>query len=74
MRGAQPSDGFGDAKAHLYWYVPPDIRETLNLRDAEPAEIRNTTPLPNFRPLRERLQKSPIVMPYYSSASAGFGH
>ena len=48
MRGAQPSDGFGDAKAHLYWYVPPDIRETLNLRDAEPAEIRNTTPLPNL--------------------------
>ena len=31
-----------------YWYVPPDIRETLNLRDAELAEIRNTTPLPKF--------------------------
>ena len=29
MRGASPDDGFGNATTHMYWYVPPDIRETL---------------------------------------------
>ena len=48
MRGVSPDDGFGNATTHMYWYVPPDIRETLNLRDAELAEIRNTAPVPNL--------------------------
>ena len=65
MRGAQPTDGFGDAKAHLYWYVPPDIRETLNLRDAELAEVRNTTPLPNLPPFARAIASRfrPLMLP-----------
>jgi hypothetical protein len=68
MRGARPTDGFGDATTHLYWYVPPDIRETLNLRDAELAEIRNTSPAPNLPTFARAIAKIA-----YCHAVAQFG-
>lgn len=48
MRGVPPSSDFGDANAHVYWYVPPDIRETIGLSHGDLAEIRDTTPIPNL--------------------------
>jgi len=38
--GAQPSERFAHEKAHLFYYVPPSIRQTLNLADGELAEIK----------------------------------
>jgi hypothetical protein len=37
--GTQASAQFEHEKAHLFYYIPPNIRETLNLRDGELAEI-----------------------------------
>jgi hypothetical protein len=39
LRGACPTDIFPEAKAHLYYYIPPNIRETLKLDDGQLAEI-----------------------------------
>ena len=39
MRGIQPSPDFGDAKAHVFWWIPPNIRETLDLKHGDVAEI-----------------------------------
>lgn len=48
MRGIQPSSDFGDAKAHVYWWIPPNIRGTLGLKHGDIAEIQDKTPMPNL--------------------------
>jgi hypothetical protein len=48
LRGAQPSADFGDAKAHVYWYIPPNIGQTLDLKRGELARLEDTTPMPNI--------------------------
>lgn len=57
MRGVQPSADFGDAKAHVYYYVPQSIRTTLDLKDGEAAEIQDVTPMPNLRTFARGLAK-----------------
>lgn len=57
MRGVQPSSDFGDAKAHVYWYVPSDIRETIGLGNRELAEIRDATPMPNISTFARAIAK-----------------
>jgi hypothetical protein len=48
LRRILPSSDFGDAKAHVFYWIPPNIRETLGLKHGEPAEIQDTTPMPNL--------------------------
>lgn len=43
MRGFQPSPDFEDAKAHVYWHVPDNMRQTLGLPDGELAIIKDTS-------------------------------
>ncbi len=57
MRGLQPSTDFGDVKAHVYWYTPPNIRETLGLKHGDMAEIQDTTPMPNLRTFARGIAK-----------------
>jgi hypothetical protein len=57
MRGSQPSSDFGNAKAHVYWWMPPNIRETLGLRHGDIAEIQDTTPMPNLRTFARSVAK-----------------
>jgi hypothetical protein len=39
LTGAQPSIQFPQELAHLFYYIPPNIRQTLNLTDGEIAKI-----------------------------------
>jgi hypothetical protein len=57
MRGVQPSQDFGDAKAHVYWWLPPNIPKTLGLRHGEIAEIQDTTPMPNLNTFARAIAK-----------------
>ena len=43
LRGFQPTTDFGDAKAHVYWSIPPTMRKTLGLHDGEAAIVRDTS-------------------------------
>ena len=42
--GSPPSEKFQEERAHVYYYIPPNIRETLQIKDNEIAEI----PFPDF--------------------------
>jgi hypothetical protein len=57
MRGLQPSPDFGDAKAHVYWWIPPSIRETLRLGHGDVAEIQDKTPMPNLQTFARAIAK-----------------
>jgi hypothetical protein len=40
LAGTPPSDRFAEEnRVHLYWYVPPTLRQALNLADGELAQI-----------------------------------
>jgi hypothetical protein len=45
LTGALPSATFRDYKAHVFYWIPPNIRQTLNLRQGDIAEL----PFPDFR-------------------------
>lgn len=57
MRGLQPSANFGDARAHVYWWIPPTIRQTLGLGHGDVAEIQDTTPMPNLHTFARGIAK-----------------
>lgn len=40
LRGRSPSVEFDGLAAHLFYHIPPNIRDSLNLSDGEMAEIR----------------------------------
>jgi hypothetical protein len=40
LRGVQPSPTFEAASAHLYYFIPDNLRETLGLAAHETAEVR----------------------------------
>jgi len=48
MRGAQISSGFGEFGRFTYWYVPPNIRDTIGLKDGDIARIIDTSPQHNL--------------------------
>jgi hypothetical protein len=43
MIGKQISDGFGDAGRFTYWYVPPNLRDVIGLRDGDVTRIIDTS-------------------------------
>jgi hypothetical protein len=57
MRGVLPSSDFGPANAQVYWYVPPNIRDTLSLGHKDMAEIQDTTPMPNIQTFARAIAK-----------------
>jgi hypothetical protein len=60
LRGLQPTSDFGDARAHVYWSIPPTMRQTLGLRDGEAAIVNDTS--------------RPINMPTFARAIAKIGY
>ena len=72
MRGAQPSPDFGDVKAHVYWYVPPDILETIDLSDGDRAQIQDTTPMPNISTFARAIAKIAYCHAIYVFGLGGF--
>lgn len=57
---------------HAYWYVPPDIRTTLGLRDGDLAKICNTLPLPNFSPFARAIAKVAYCHAVFMLGLGGF--
>jgi hypothetical protein len=57
MRGVPPTSNFGDAKVHVYWYVPPSIRETLMLTSSQMVEIQDKTSMPRLVPFARAIAK-----------------
>ena len=57
MRGEAPTPEFKEPKAHVYWYVPPNMRDTLALRHGQTAEIQDKTPMPNVRTFARAVAK-----------------
>ena len=45
ITGAPPTDQFQEEKAHVFWHVPPTMRDTLALNPWDVAEL----PYPEFR-------------------------
>jgi hypothetical protein len=72
MCGVPPSSDFGEGKVHMYWYVPPDIRETIGLRVGDFAKIINTTPLPNFSTFARAIAKVAYCHAIYMLGLGGF--
>jgi len=72
MLGDQPSPDFGEAKAHVYWYVPPDIRKTLGLSRGDIAQIRDNTPMPNLPTFARALAKIAYCHAIYVFGLGGF--
>lgn len=60
LRGLQPTPDFGDARAQVYWSVPPTMRQTLGLRDGEAVVVRDAS--------------RPINMPTFGRAIAKIGY
>lgn len=68
LRGVLPTEDFTDAHAHVYWSIPPNIRETLGIRDGEIAKIQNAT-----RPLNLRTFARAITKIAYCNAVMEWG-
>jgi hypothetical protein len=60
LRGIPPTSDFGDARAQVYWSIPPTMRNTLGLRDGERAIIKDTS--------------GPINLPTFARAIAKIGY
>jgi hypothetical protein len=57
LRRIQPSQDFGDAKAHVFYWVPPNIREILGLNHGDVADIQDVTPMPNLQTFARAIAK-----------------
>jgi hypothetical protein len=57
MRGAQLSSGFGQAGRFTYWYVPPNLRDTIGLKDGDIARIIDTSRPHNLSTFARGLMK-----------------
>lgn len=57
MIGKQISDGFGEPGKFTYWYVPPNLRDTIGLRDGDTARIIDTSPPHNLNAFARGLAK-----------------
>jgi hypothetical protein len=57
LRGENPSEDFHPAYAHIYWSVPPNIRETLGIKDGEIARIADASKTPNLRTFARAIAK-----------------
>ncbi len=54
MLGAQMSESFTNTDIHKYWYLPPNIRETIGMSDHEIARVVAT---PRQRPTIQHLRE-----------------
>lgn len=68
LQGKQPSAQFEHYKAHVFYWIPPNIKETLGLSDGELAEI----PFPEFR-INHELYARALAKIAYCDAIARFG-
>jgi hypothetical protein len=57
MCGAQVSDGFGEPGKFTYWYVPPNMRDTIGLQDGDIARIIDASPPHNLATFARGLAK-----------------
>jgi hypothetical protein len=57
MIGKQISDGFGEPDRFTYWYVPPNLREVIGLRDGDVARIIDASPPHNLSTFARALAK-----------------
>lgn len=57
LRGAPPTEDFAPAFAHVYWSVPPNIRETLGIKHGEVARIADATKIPNLKTFGRAIAK-----------------
>jgi hypothetical protein len=62
MTGKQISEGFGEAGRFTYWYVPPNLRNAIGLKDGDVARIIDTSPAHNLRSFCRALAKIAYCM------------
>jgi hypothetical protein len=72
MIGKPPSPDFGDAKAHVFWFVPADIRQTLGMSSDDVVRIRDTTPMPNLPTFARAIAKIAYCHAVYVYGLGGF--
>ncbi len=72
MCGLPPSPDFGPGRVHLYWYVPPNFRETIGLGPGDFARIMNRTPPPNFSTFARAIAKVAYCHAIYMLGLGGF--
>jgi hypothetical protein len=57
MTGRQISEDFGAPARFTYWYLPPNLRNTIGLRDGDIARIIDTSPPHNLKTFARGLAK-----------------
>jgi len=57
LYGSQPTDKFGEAKAHMFWYVPPDFRKKLGIPSEEELSVLDTSKMPNLKTFARAIAK-----------------
>lgn len=70
--GVSPTQDFGAGQVHRYWYVPPDIRETIGLRSGDLARIMDRTPPPNFSTFPRAIAKVAYCHAVFMLGLGGF--
>lgn len=60
LTGAQPTTEFTHYKAHVFYWIPPNIRQTLGLKHGDTAEI----PFPEFRIDHHRVARAIAKIAY----------
>jgi len=68
LTGESPSTEFSNATASMWWYVPPNIKETLKLRDDQEAMLFPTVATVNVQTFARAIAKIA-----YCHAILGFG-
>jgi hypothetical protein len=72
MRRAQISAGFGESGRFTYWYIPPNIRDTIGLRHGDIARIIDTAPPHNLNTFARGLAKIAYCNPVLKDGLDGF--
>jgi HNH endonuclease len=57
MIGKQIFDGFGEVGKFTYWYVPPNLRNAIGLKDGDIARVIDTSPPHNLNTFARGLAK-----------------
>jgi hypothetical protein len=57
MTGKQISESFGAPGRFTYWYVPPDLKETIGLTEGDVARVIDTSPPHNLSTFARGLAK-----------------
>jgi hypothetical protein len=70
--GRVPSSEFPNAKAHVYWFLPNNIRQSLGMEPSDVARVVDTTPMPNIGTFARAIAKIAYCQTVFRYGLDGF--